>query len=393
MGFGGAQGSGGAASGSTLSDVNTTTTPLSSGATYTGSWEKAPSDGVTVSCKADNAGTLYFDFSNDGTNADTFPVNGFKVSSGIHEYHTARVNSRYFRVRLVNDTGAQSYLRIYTYFGTHTAPNAPMNQTIGLDTDATFVRSTVPQDEIRIGRRTGVDGWTKFGHKDDLASSSGEQVIWPSNTAFTPLTSASTFTITYDGTGGGSTDGAGTTGARELTFFYIDSDGLPATSTHTLETDGSDVTAFSGLGINRIKVTAHGGNSSKANVTLIAVTATTGGGTQALIPAAEGVTDQALFFVGSNHDGVMKMLFLNSTKKGGGSPTITFKAYAYNRAIDCTYEVFRYDMDTSIENHVELLEPIGFNLGPTDVLWFVADTDTNNTIANVRFSLNQYQRT
>ena len=384
--------SGGApAAGSVVSVLNTTTTALGSGLTYTGTGERAPSDGVTVSCKADNTGTLYFDFSNDNTNWDSFPTSGFVVASGVHEYHSARVNSRFFRVRMVNDTGAQSYMRLYTYYGTHTSPNAPVNQTVGLDVDATFVRSSIAQDEIRIGRRTGIVGWTKFGHRSGLLAASGEQTIWGGTGNFTPMTSADTFIITYDGTGGGSTDGAGTTGATELTFWYIDAAGLPAIATHTLGTDGADTTAFTGLGINRVAVSASGANDRNASA--IVVTVTTGGAAQAYIDASDSVTNQAIFFVGSNHDGILKYLFVNAMKLSGSSPKVTIKAYVYSRLVATHYEIFRYDMDTATENHMDINEPIGFNLGPTDVLYFVADTNTNDLVVNVRFNLNQYQRT
>lgn len=38
-----------------------------------------------------------------------------------------------------------------------------------------------------------------------------------------------------------------------------------------------------------------------------------------------------------------------------------------------------------------ITEPVGFALSPTDVLYFVADTDTNDTVVNFRFSLNEYK--
>jgi hypothetical protein len=99
------------------STVNTTVTPLGSGLTYTGTWEQNDYSDVMVVCITDNTGTLYFDFSVDGSNTNTFPVSGFQVASGDHELHTTVKGSRYFRARLVNDSGAQSYLRLTTYFG------------------------------------------------------------------------------------------------------------------------------------------------------------------------------------------------------------------------------------------------------------------------------------
>lgn len=92
--------------------------------------------------------------------------------------------------------------------------------------------------------------------------------------------------ITADITYNSGTDGAGggATGATQLYFFYIDSNGLPAEAAHTLGSDGSDTTAFSGLGINRIAVLASGSNDT--NVNDITITATTGGSNQAQIAAS-----------------------------------------------------------------------------------------------------------
>ena len=205
---------------------------------------------------------------------------------------------------------------------------------------------------------------------------------------FTPLTSAETFTITYNN----ATDGDGTTGATELTFFYIDSSGLPATTAHTLGSDGSDVTAFTGLGINRVAVSASG--TADVNTNTITITATTAGTNQAQIPALEGVTQQAIFFNGSNHKALMKNIYLNARKLSGGSaPRVTFKGWIYNRAVDTKFEIFRWNIDTAIENTVILNDEIGFVLNETDVLYFEGTTNTNDTAMNVRFGLNQYQNT
>lgn len=103
--------------GNTSTD-NTTSTPLGSGATFTGTLEQNDYPDVLVSCQTDNPGRLYFDFSVDGTNVATYPIEGYEVAAGIHTFHTEVKGPRYFRVRLVNETGAQSYLRLYTYFGT-----------------------------------------------------------------------------------------------------------------------------------------------------------------------------------------------------------------------------------------------------------------------------------
>ena len=97
---------------------------------------------ITCSLKSDTAGTLYFDFSNDNTLWDTYPVAGFTVAANIHEYHTAVKNSRYFRVRFENDSSSQTTsFRVYTYFGDYKLGKLPLNQGIGSDQDSMVVRA------------------------------------------------------------------------------------------------------------------------------------------------------------------------------------------------------------------------------------------------------------
>jgi len=245
------------------------------------------------------------------------------------------------------------------------------------------------QDEVWRGLRSGVKSWNKFGYRNNLTDGT-EQIIWAA-TPNTPtiLTTASTFTIAYDGTGGGSTDGAGTTGATQLTFYYIDSDGNPAIADHTLGTDGSDVTSFSGLGINCVVVSANGGLTYNASD--ITITATTGGSVQAVVPATGGVTQQAIFHVGSAYTGIAEWLYFNvqTTNK---AKTIALRGYAYNRNSNSRFEVFRGSIDTAIQLELTITNPIKFRFNASDVLYFTATTSGGGAAASINccFSLNEY---
>jgi len=144
---------------SVQSSLNTTIVALADSATYTGTYELNEFPDVQVSCITDKAGTLYFDFSVDGTNTNTFPTAGFTVSAGIHEFHNAVKGARYFRARFVNGaTGAQTYLRLYTYYGQFRQGNLPLNQSISSDADATITRSVlVGADQIGTYRNIRAD--------------------------------------------------------------------------------------------------------------------------------------------------------------------------------------------------------------------------------------------
>lgn len=375
---------------SQTSTLNSTTTALASGGTYTGTADQSDLPHVGVMVKTDQPGTLYFDFSGDGTNWDsTFPVSGFAVAASVSEFHTGVKLGRYFRVRFVNDNdGDQTYLRLFTYFGSHFVPsNAPLNQSIGLDTDATSVRPTNFDDEVVIGRRTGVSHFTKFAYREGLTAANGEEQIWNTTGNFTPLTTASTFTITYTNTQDGST----ANGAKTLYFVYVDANGERATAVHTLGSSGSDQTSFSGLGINRVAVSSSG--STQTNGAAIAITATTGGTTQAHIAAGEGVTQQAIYHTPSNADAVGKLLWAKVNKtSGGAAPKVLIKGYAFNRAVQTRFLVFRATIDTQSDTTINIVEPVGFGLSPSDVLYFVADTDQNSTVIDIRFSVREYTR-
>ena len=367
---------------------NSSNVALTGSATFTGVGEQNNYAQVGVMLKTDADCTLYFDFSNDGTNWDsTFPVAGFAVSASISEFHTAVKLGRYFRLRLVNGAAAQTYLRLTTYYGNDFVPSvAPANQSIGIDSDALTTRPTIFIDEVHRGLRSGVTAFNKFAFRSGLSASAGEETLWATTGNFVPMTTASTFTITFNS----GTDGLGTTGALSLYIYYIDSNGLAQEALHTLSNTGSEVTAFSGLGINRVIVNTSG--TALMNTNDITITETTGGTTQAALPALNGVSQQAIFFVDANSTAVAKNLWFNINKlSGGGAPRVTIKGYVYNRGTDSAFEVFRATVDTGVENTVYINEPVGFKLSATSVLYFVADTDTSNTIASLRFSLLEYK--
>lgn len=70
------------------SEGNSTTAPLGADGEFIGEGELNEFGRVLVSCKTDQEGTLFFEFSNDGTNWDsTFPPQGFKIAASVHLFH------------------------------------------------------------------------------------------------------------------------------------------------------------------------------------------------------------------------------------------------------------------------------------------------------------------
>ena len=200
------------------SSFNSTTALLGAGETFTGEAELNDFPDIGVSCHSSSAGTLYFDFSNDGTNWNTFPVAGFNVAAGIHEFHTAVKLGRYFRARFVNSASAQTYFRLYTYYGQFRSPSAPMNQRVGLDSDANMVRPTWTWMDIARGLQGGVSTILKFGRNSAVGTSFvpvclGGTYNTPQSTGATALRIKA---------GGDANDTAAGTGARVVEIEGLD---------------------------------------------------------------------------------------------------------------------------------------------------------------------------
>ena len=181
------------------STSNSTTTPLSGDATYTGTGEQNDLAQVGVMVKTDAAGTLYFDFSSDGTNWDsTFPTAGFAVAASIPEFHTAVKLGRYFRVRLVNGSAAQTYMRLTTYFGNTFVPSvAPVNQSYGLDSDAIIAKTVPHWLQVNRGLVGGITFINKFGKNggasvNDTIEIGGNALAFPATAAVVNVVSTST---------------------------------------------------------------------------------------------------------------------------------------------------------------------------------------------------------
>lgn len=217
--------------------VNSSITPLSGGVTFTGTAEQNDFPDVMVSCYSDVAGTLYFDFSVNGTDWRTFPTNGFKVAAGIHEFHTAVKGPRYFRVRFVNGSSAQSTFQLYTYYGEFRQPSSPLNQAYGLDADSTIVRNNFAWLDMSRGLITNMSDFKKFGRNTAVGTSYVPIAL--SGVYQSPLsTSATTLRIK---SGGNANDTAAGSGAREITLQGLDENFNEVTE--TVSTNGSSASS------------------------------------------------------------------------------------------------------------------------------------------------------
>lgn len=362
-----------------ISTGNSTVTPLSGGATYTGTAEKTAHTDLLVYCYSDVAGTLYVDLGViEGNYRTSIP---FSCAAGVSEFHTVVKGYRWCRIRYVNGASAQATFELQTEFGVYRQPNKALNSALTGDDDAAAVRPTVFQYEAALGLRSGTTLWNKFGYNADVDT--GTEVVAAFGGTFTPLAAASTLSIVSSSTA----DDVGSTGATGIVIYGVDANWASQIEVVSMDGVTPVVTTSTWLGINRISVYAAG--SGKANAGTITVTAVTGGAVQATMPVGEGTSQQCIFFVRDNHQALLDFLFLNAEKlSGGGTPKVTFKCWVYSAVSNAKYEVFRYLVDTGAgAGYLSLSPRQPFVVGEKSAFWIEATTDSDNTSVAARFSL------
>lgn len=361
---------------------NSTSTPLNSGVTFTGTaTDVSEYSDMAIAVATDQNGTYTIQFSTDGTNWDSTLTRYYRTSQ-INVPNRFALTRKYMRVTFSNTSASnQTYLRLQVILGSTGELNIPIDSVMAQDYDSISVRPTKLEYEVALGRRQGANTWNKFGHNGDLDV--GTEVLAAQGGTFTYLTSASTLTIVSS-----STDDDGSpagTGANSVIIYGIDANRVSQTEVVTMNGTTNVVTATTWLGINRVAIYLAG--STQNNVGNITVTATTGGSVQAYIPAGKGTTQQCIFFTQADHTFLADWLWVNAEKLGGGStPKVQFRGWVYSAVSNAKYEVFYSVVDTSVETEHTFIPSQPFVIGEKSVFWIECTSDTANSLVSGRFS-------
>ena len=364
-----------------ISTSNSTSTPLNSAAVFTGTGEDVSKyDSLTVAVKTDQNGTFSVQFSNDNTNWDSVLTRYYRTDQ-IEAPHRFTITRRYCRIVFTNTSASnQTFMRLQTLFGSFPDLNAPTDSVLAQDFDATVVRPTNYHYEVALGRRQGHTTWNKFGYNNDIDI--GTETIWYTGGTFTPIVTARTLSVVSTD----ATDDDGNTGANSLIIYGVDANWKEQTVVVTMNGLTPVVTTETWMGVNRIAIYVSGTGQTNAGV--ITATATTEGTIQGEVPAGEGTTQQAIFFVEADHTALMDWLYITLTKNSGGTqPAIVTKAFVYSAVSNSKYEVFRDHIKGDVENHTELRPSQPFVVGEKSIVEFQCTTDQNNTEVSCRFSL------
>lgn len=286
--------------GGVVSTLNATTTPLAGGATFTGTWELCTNyAAASIKSYSNVAGTLYVDFSRDGsTTLDSVQLSD--GTSGTIGLRDIIIGSQYFRLRYINGPGAQSSFTLTCLFyrGAKAAiPTTRLGAALGQYTDALTVRlANDPALDTSRGTIGGRSTVNKFGANPDVTASTTEAVTFMGTINF--LQAATTVRIKA---GGNVNDTAAGTGARSITVVGLDSNFAEASA--VIATNGasaSSATATSFWRIFRAYVTDSGtyaGVGAGANAGNITVENSAGGTDIITIEAGQGQTQYSGYTV------------------------------------------------------------------------------------------------
>lgn len=368
------------------SAVNSTSTLLTAGSTFTGAWEDASNyDSVVVAAATDQDGTYTIQFSPDGVNQDSTLTRYYRTGQ-INAPHRFTITRDYVRITFENTSASdQTYLRLQTTYGDKSELNAPLDGLLAQNFDAIATRPSDYDIEVADGLRQGTSLWNKFFYDSSLSTSSFE-LVWSNSGTWTRLPAKET--IDFASTSVNDTNGG--TGVNAIVIYGVGGDtDWEQELVEVLYLNGTTTvtTVNEYIGINRIGVFLSG--TSERNEGVITGTATTAGTIQAEIPVdtdAGSVTQQGLFFVPEKHKFIGEYIWGNAIKLsgGGGDPVINIKGIVYSAVNNTRQEVFRANIDTVRGNFIPFPE-IKFPVGEKSVLYFVAKSDKANTELVMRF--------
>lgn len=235
--------------------------------------------------------------------------------------------------------------------------------------------------EVALDNVLNVSTWNKWGYNNDVDTGS-EEIIASWGGVWQPPTAAET----VDFVSTSANDTSGGTGLNSIVIYGIDENRESIIEVLTLNGLTPVTTVNTYFGVNRVAPFLCGTN--KANVGTIGGSQTTSGIILAEMPIGETVIQQAIFHVQTGYTFLITSLHINVIKisGGGGHPTVTVRGWVWSPVANANIQIFKAKIDTQIENTVDINATETFPVTESSVLYFTAETDTNNTIVDLRFS-------
>jgi hypothetical protein len=171
--------------------------------------------------KTDQNGTLYIDFSPDGSNADSTLTYAYNTTV-INPPHRLTVTRGYFRVRYVNGSVAQTYIRIQSMLTEGGPLASPFSGLVSPTADTLITRSVPTELDIASGKFQGYSIVHLFGRNENVTSGGVPEDLEAQGGAYTgfPTGAAELVEVVSSSTN----DSANGSGANWLYIYGLDTD-------------------------------------------------------------------------------------------------------------------------------------------------------------------------
>lgn len=314
---------------SKISQSNSSTIPIIAGATFTGDGEQCSDfSDIVISCKTDQDGVLYVDFSTDKSNWDSTLT--YQVTASINEVHRLKVSKAFYRIRFNNSSASnQSFIRLQSLMQTENGVlSAPLNLAVSQDADATISKTITEETLISQGLFTGYSLVNKFGRNPDVDTGSVPEDVWNGGGTYTgfPTGSPEEFQVV--------SSSASDTGT--LTFTYLASSTSTAYQTATVTLNGTTPVNTGITGYRCHTAQYSSGSSTNFNIGSITLRhAVTTANIFFVMPIGRSQTNVSGYTVPSGSSGYIRRLFcrvIGSTngqvdgsiwvRSSGGSPRL-----------------------------------------------------------------------
>lgn len=275
-----------------------TSTALAAGGSFVSDGFIDGKDDVLITCKSDADGVLKAEFSQDNTNWDSSL--SFNVGSNIYEIHRLIKGHRYFRVRYLNGSDAQGYLRLETSFGMYGPLTTPLNLSVGGDADSIVTTSIGEEIAIADGRFTTYQTINKFGRNRDVDNAAD---VWSLGGEYTGFPLGVNQTVSILSSNAQDISGAGV-GFHSIRVFGLGSD--YDIIQEDIQLNGSIPVATTNQfsRVNRMYGLTAG--ASGLNIGSITARHTTSSGVLAHIFPLTGQTEQAIYTIPKGYTGFIK---------------------------------------------------------------------------------------
>jgi len=395
-----------------VSTSNSTSTPLAGSGTFTGTGEDILRyASVTVALYAEPStatGTLYFEFSTDGTNWDvSIPL--VVSNPTIQVPIPLRTVAQYFRVRYENDGVVQTAFRMQTllhrvYPGslvraldTQILTTEPVTVTRSIltgqtpagtfanvmTTDGNALLADDFLNEVAVGNVSGYSIVEKFGRNGDIDIGTAPEDVWLGGGTYTGQpTSGSAETIEVFSSDAADTSAG--TGARTVRLFGLDDSYDEQTVDVTLSGVTPVATTETWRRMFRMSVLTAGSGGQNAG-TITARHTTTTANVFATISPGFNHTQIAVYTIPNNKTGYLRGLYIsNALASGGnGSAQVSFRV----REPGGVFQARRsFEITQASQVNLDLTGDLSLP-EQTDIKWRVDSVSDNNTIVNGEFTI------